>query len=201
MADVRDVSALQVRSTMTVVAEPTLCWAIRNDDGLLVEPVHQFVAETWLRTAPRRPRGGPTAMTRCAGFGSARRSGPRGIGRPPRTCGTSCGWLRAAPNSQRVRSGKGSRPPAGSVNAATGKTYLREGYSPRTINHALSVLSAFYTLMYESGRGPWSPVPAPQRRRDHVPMRRVRYRQKVPIFQPRPVTEAALQRPLRGPSQ
>ena len=45
MADVRDVSALQVRSTMTVVAEPTLCWAIRTDDGLLVEPVHQFVAE------------------------------------------------------------------------------------------------------------------------------------------------------------
>lgn len=45
MADVRDVSTLQVRLTTTVVAEPTLCWAIRTDDGLLVEPVHQFVAE------------------------------------------------------------------------------------------------------------------------------------------------------------
>ena len=191
MADVRDVSALQVRSTMTVVAEPTLCWAIRNDDGLLVEPVHQFVAELAANgTSPSTRRSYCHALLRwlrfCEAIGitwdQATTEDVRDFVR----------WLRAAPNSQRVRSGKGSRPPAGSVNAATGKTYLREGYSPRTINHALSVLSAFYTFMYESGRGPWSPVPAPQRRRDHVPMRRVRYRQKVPIFQPRSVTEAAL---------
>ena len=54
-------------------------------------------------------------------------------------------WLRATGNPARARrKTAGGRPPAGTLNAATGKAYLAAGYAPRTINHALSVLSEFY---------------------------------------------------------
>lgn len=53
------------------------------------------------------------------------------------------GWMRSADNPQRRR--RSAIPtPAGSVNQRTGKRALRPGYAPATINHALSVVSAFY---------------------------------------------------------
>lgn len=79
------------------------------------------------------------------------------------------------------------------MNAITGKTYLRSGYAPRTINHALSVLSTFYAFTYEAGLSAWNPVPGSPYARRNVPARRARYRQKVPIFQPRAISEANLQ--------
>ena len=121
MADVRDVSTLQVRSTMSVVSEPTLCWVIRTNDGLLVEPVREFVAEMAANgTSPATRRSYCHDLLRWLRFCEAiettwDRANTEDVRDFVR-------WLRAAPNSQRVRSGKESRPPAGSVNAATGKT-------------------------------------------------------------------------------
>ncbi|TDB91205.1 site-specific integrase [Actinomadura sp. KC216] len=75
------------------------------------------------------------------------------------------GWLRSASNPQRRRS-RPDTEPAGSVNPKTGKPVLRAGYAPSTINHALSVLSAFYTFHLHFGRGPLiNPVPEASERR------------------------------------
>lgn len=192
MTLVRDVAGLVVPSTMRVVPEPTLCWVVRDDSGAVVEPVREFIAElTANGTSPATRRSYCHDLLRWLRFCDA-------VGTSWDEAGTEdvrdfVRWLRSAPNPQRTRTGSGSRPPAGSVNAVTGKTYLRAGYAPRTINHALSVLSAFYTFMYEAGRGPWSPVPGSHRQRHQVPARRARYRQKVPMFQPRAVSEAGLQ--------
>ena len=75
------------------------------------------------------------------------------------------GWLRNARNRQRDRRDPAAAPP-GTVNLRTGKPSLRPGYAPSTINHALSVLSAFYAFHAHFGRGPLvNPVPAGAGRR------------------------------------
>jgi len=71
--------------------------------------------------------------------------------------------LRAAQNPYRKRVRPGS-PPAGSLNARTGKPYLSEGYKPSTINHRLAVIRSFYAFHLRAGRGPLTnPVPADTR--------------------------------------
>lgn len=62
------------------------------------------------------------------------------------------GWLKSAPNPQRQRLRRSGSVP-GTVNARTGKPVLGEGYSPRTINHALSVVHGFYAFHTHCGRG------------------------------------------------
>lgn len=75
------------------------------------------------------------------------------------------GWMRHAPNDQRRRS-SATAVSSGSVNLRTGKPTLRPGYAPSTINHALTVVSAFYAFHGHFGRGPLlNPVPANARRR------------------------------------
>jgi integrase len=75
------------------------------------------------------------------------------------------GWLRNARNPQRDRKDS-TAAPAGSVNLRTGKPTLRAGYAPSTINHALTVLSAFYAFHLQFGRGPLvNPVPIAVERR------------------------------------
>jgi integrase len=74
------------------------------------------------------------------------------------------GWLRNARNPQRDR--KDASAAAGSVNLRTGKPTLRAGYAPSTINHAVSVLSAFYAFHLHFGWGPLvNPVPVAVERR------------------------------------
>ena len=52
------------------------------------------------------------------------------------------------------------------MNLRTGKPTLGAGYAPSTINHALSVLSAFYAFHLHFGRGPLiNPVPVDAARR------------------------------------
>jgi integrase len=110
------------------------------------------------------------------------------------------GWLRSAPNPQRRHRSAVSAGP-GSVNLRTGKASLRAGYAPRTINHALSVVSGFYEYHAHHGRGPVvNPVPvAAQRRRALAhrsplePQRvvgRARLRQRVTDQPPRSVPDA-----------
>lgn len=108
------------------------------------------------------------------------------------------GWMRHASNPQRER-GPESRLAAGSVNLRTGKPTLRTGYAASTINHALTVVSAFYAFHGHFGRGPLlNPVPGHGRRRllahrgsnestsEH---RRGPLRQKIADRRPRPIPD------------
>ncbi|WP_198165592.1 tyrosine-type recombinase/integrase [Nocardia fusca] len=109
------------------------------------------------------------------------------------------GWLRNAPNPQRVRRRAGA-PAAGTVNIRTGKPLLKAGYAPRTINHCLSVVWGFYAYNGSFGRGPvLNPVPESAERRQalrHLSpaepkpvVRRARLRQKVPTAAPRSIPD------------
>ena len=109
-------------------------------------------------------------------------------------------WMREAPNPQRRRQ-RPDAAPAGSLNTRTGKTYLRAGYAPATINHALTVVRQFYEFHRDSGKGPLlNPVPEPGRGRGrfdahHNPMepfgprRRGSYRQKLAERSPRGIAD------------
>ncbi|MET7949072.1 tyrosine-type recombinase/integrase [Micromonospora sp. NPDC005324] len=109
------------------------------------------------------------------------------------------GWLRTAENPQRRRRSATAAVP-GSVNPRTGKPSLGQGYAPRTINHALSVVSSFYEYHAHLGHGPVvNPVPvSAQRRRalahrsplEAAPvMRRARLRQRVVDLTPRSIPD------------
>ncbi len=100
--------------------------------------------------------------------------------------------LREAPNPQRLRR-RSDGPVPGSVNVVTGKPEMSLRYSPRTINHQLTVLSCFYEHACLADLGPLvNPVPAQRTRgrgrpnAHHNPMqgyvvhRRANYRQKTP---------------------
>jgi integrase/recombinase XerC len=107
-------------------------------------------------------------------------------------------WFGLAPNPQRDRSRQhGRRPPAGTLNSRTGKAYLGSGYASRTINHALSVVSEFYSFAVQAGLGPLhNPVPTGMRDVDPAGLarrRRAALRQKEPQRQPRDVPEELLQ--------
>lgn len=108
-------------------------------------------------------------------------------------------WFRCASNGQRARrTAAAGRPPAGTLNARTGKAYLSEGYAPRTINHALSVISEFYAFAMHAGLGPLqNPVPSARRAAGDGPIsaraRRAALRQKEPQRQPRDVPDELLQ--------
>ena len=103
-------------------------------------------------------------------------------------------WLRIAVNPQR-------RPGAPVVNVRTGKQPLSPGFAPATINHALSVISAFYQFAASEGEGPVvNPVPelARSSRRRESPdaelglMPRAPYRQKMARVRPRAISDAVL---------
>lgn len=110
------------------------------------------------------------------------------------------GWLRNARNPQRDRR-DATAAPAGTVNLRTGKPSLRPGYAPSTINHALSVLSAFYAFHLHFGRGPLvNPVPVDTERRrilahrspiePQAQHRRAPLRQKITDRSPRSIPDA-----------
>ncbi|MEJ8631989.1 tyrosine-type recombinase/integrase [Streptomyces sp. MS2.AVA.5] len=110
------------------------------------------------------------------------------------------GWLRTAPNPQRRRT-RPDTPQPGSVNPRTGKRYLKAGYAPATINHALTVVASFYDFHRDLGKGPlMNPVPISEARRralahrspaEAVPaFRRSRLRQRVPATEPRAIPDA-----------
>ena len=107
-------------------------------------------------------------------------------------------WLRTAPNPQ--RRGSPTSPTAGSVNLVTGKQKLGPGYAKRTINHALSAVSGFYTHHGHYGRGPVvNPVPSSAERRRALahlsPLEpkpavgRARLRQKIDSRPPRAIPD------------
>lgn len=116
------------------------------------------------------------------------------------------GWLRSAVTPQRQRH-RADRPVAGTVNVRTCKPSLAAGYAPRTINHALTVISGFYDFHAHQGQGPVvNPVPHSAQRRRALGHRspleptprvgRARMRQRVPDRPPR--AEAGFECPGAG---
>lgn len=113
-------------------------------------------------------------------------------------------FMRAAPKARQARRSAGA---AAAVNSLTGKPYPGSGFAPRTINHQLSVLSAFYAFALDADLGPLvNPVPQQQdgrggRRYAHrspleprgVPARRAAYRQQVPRSVPRSIPDDAVE--------
>jgi len=199
----RDVHELAVLQVGAVVMRPDGWWATCGADGVHVEAVNGFVEEL---AACGRSKA--TSRSYChdllrwfrfldaiaVEWPVARREDVRDFVR----------WLQTKENPQRQRSRVGGgRPVAGSINAATGKRYLSTGYAPRTINHALAVLSSFYDFAMHADLGPLqNPVPqaASGRLRHHNqlgivrPRARAAYRQKEPVYQPRAITEDLMQR-------
>ncbi|MEU9368337.1 hypothetical protein AB0D71_27415 [Streptomyces avermitilis] len=109
------------------------------------------------------------------------------------------GWLRAAANPQRQRH-RADASVAGTVNLRTGKSPLCAGHAPRTINHALPVISGFYEFHAHQGRGPVvNPVPHSAQRRRALGHRspleptpvvgRARLRRRVPDRPPRSIPD------------
>jgi site-specific recombinase XerD len=108
-------------------------------------------------------------------------------------------YLRSANNLYRTR--HPSSPPAGSVNARTGKPSLSEGYQPSTINHRLTVIRSFYAFHLRADRGPLTnPVPVEtrtggRRHAHHQPGHpwdasgRSPYRQRQPSRVPRGISD------------
>lgn len=109
-------------------------------------------------------------------------------------------WHRVRGNSQRQRKDVEGRPPAGSVNVKTGKSYLSGSYSKAYINHMLSSVSGFYDFAVEAGMGPLrNPVPKARRVLSadngwaaapaRVLPKRAPYRQKIPEKAPRALSD------------
>lgn len=107
-------------------------------------------------------------------------------------------WHRLRGNAQHDRAATDGRPPAGSVNVKTGKSYLGGSYSKSYINHMLSSVSGFYDFAVETGLGPLrNPVPKARRVLSADdgwvagrPMaRRAPYRQKIPSKAPRALSD------------
>jgi len=124
----RDVSGLVVARVGRVAStdDPVTPWVVLDGAGTPVEPVVQFLRDLLAC-------GSSPASCRSYGFDLLR-------------------WLRflATVDVQWPRAQRGA---AGAVNPRTGKTPLRAGYIPATINHAVSVLSAFYDFHLLSVNG------------------------------------------------
>lgn len=183
---VRDVRQLQLPVLGRVERDERGDWQVIGADGVPVSAVHAFLTELSASDcAPSTCRSYAVDLLRwmrfCAAvevpWQQATRREVRDLVR----------WFRGAPNRQRQRRlGAGGRPAPGTLNSATGKAYLGEGYAPRTINHALSVLSAFYAFAVSAGLGPLTnPVPTGRRGPDPMWRRRGALRQKQPASQPR----------------
>lgn len=196
-----DVAGLRVLQLGRVVPVGAGGWRLLGADGAPVEPVEAFVEE--LRAggcSPATMRSYCYDLMRWLRFLAAVEVAWQAAGREE--VRDFVRWLRVSVNPARQRAAGGQgRPPAGAVNPVTGKAYLTAGYAPRTINHALSVLSAFYDYALVAGLVLRNPVPKqrggrPAHRSPLDPSRdpRAAYRQREPARQPRGLDEALLQR-------
>jgi integrase/recombinase XerC len=158
----RDVAGLVVTRVGRVAstADPVMPWVVLDGAGTPVEPVVQFLRDLLAC-------GSSPSSCRSYGFDLLRwflaavdvewHRAQRGEVRD------FVLWLGMCHNPARDRH-RPDAPAQGAVNSRTGKTSLRAGYAPATINHAVSVMSAFYDFHLLSGQGPVvSPVP-PQSR-------------------------------------
>jgi len=183
-----------------VVTDASGAWQLMGADGAVVEPVEGFLAElracgcSWSTC-----RSYCYDLMRWLRFLAAVEVSWTVAGREE--VRDFVRWLRGSDNPARRRAAdRSGRPPAGAVNPTTGKAYLSAGYAPRTINHALSVLSAFYEYAAAAGLVLRNPVPKqrggrPAHRSPMSPARdnRALYRQREPSAQPRGMSEELMQ--------
>lgn len=179
--------------------DPTLPWAVRDGAGERIGPVCEFLRDLLAcGNSPASCRSYAYGLLRWFRFLSA-----AGVGweRAQRADTREFVlWMRTARNPARERR-RPDAPAPGTVNQRTGKPYLSPGYAPATINHALSVVAAFYDFHAQAGQGPVvSPVPPQSSMRGrghghHNPMepfrrhKRAPYRQKNPDRMPRAVPD------------
>ncbi|MEU8048431.1 tyrosine-type recombinase/integrase [Micromonospora haikouensis] len=200
----RDVPGLVVTrvGSVRVSSDPTLPWVVVDGSGMPVGPVSEFLRDVLAcGSSPASCRSYGYDLLRWFRFLAAIDVGWRRAQRSE--VRDFVLWLRTCHNPARDRRRPDASVP-GSVNARTGKAYLRTGYAPATINHAISVLAEFYDFHVRAGTGPVvSPVPARRQRggrvfAHHNPMepyaeyRRAAYRQKQPDVQPRAVPDDVL---------
>ncbi len=200
----RELSTLAVARAGRVepTDDPTLPWVVRDGAGVPVKPVSEFLRDLLAcGNSPASCRSYGYDLLRWFRFlvavdvvwSRAQRTDVRDF----------VLWLRTSHNPARDRR-RPDAPAGGSVNQRTGKPYLQAGYAPATVNHALSVVSAFYDYHLQTGQGPVvSPVP-PQSRSGgranahHNPLEpfhphhRGTYRQKQPDRPPRAVSDDVL---------
>lgn len=197
----RDVSELRVPQLGRVISAGPGAWRLLGADGAVVEPVEAFVEDLRARGCSSSTcRSYCYDLMRWLRFLAAVEVRWEAAGREE--VRDFVRWLRISNNPARRRArGIEGRPPAGAVNQLTGKAYLAAGYAPRTINHALSVLSAFYDYAAAAGLVLRNPVPKqrggrPAHRSPLDPSRdpRAAYRQREPVRQPRGLDEPLLQR-------
>jgi len=177
----------------------TLPWAVFDVAGAAVEPIAEFLRDLLAcGGSPASCRSYAFDLLRWFRFLAAVDVGwDRASGLEVRDFVL---WLRTCHNPARDRRSPAAAG-AGAVNRRTGKASLSAGYAPATINHALSVIAAFYEAHAAAGRGPVvSPMPSPRRdgrRPDahHNPLepfrarRRGSYRQPEPLREPRAVAD------------
>jgi integrase/recombinase XerC len=201
----RDVAGLVVARVGRVVCtgDPGLPWAVLDGAGTPVEPVVEFLRDLLAcGSSPASCRSYGFDLLRWFRFLAAvdvewhraQRAEVRDF----------VLWLRGCHNPARDRH-RQDAPAPGAVNPRTGKTSLQAGYAPATINHAVSVISAFYDFHLSSGQGPVvSPVPAQSRdghrlQGHHNPLepfrlhRRGAYRQKHRGAAPRAVPDEVVE--------
>src|SRR6266851_8363694 len=195
----RDVAALRVARAGAVRAttDPVLPWIVADGAGQPADPVSDFLKHLLASgNSAASCRSYAYDLLRWLRFLAA--AGVRWDRAQRGEVRDFVLWLRVARNPARDRRRPGA-PAPGEVNARTGKAYLRAGYAPATVNHALSVLAEFYRYHAGTGLGPLvSPVPPQSRdgRRlnaHHNPLlpfprhRRGAYRQKQAGREPRAV--------------
>lgn len=200
----RAVASLVVARVGRVVAsdDPVLPWVVRDGAGEPIGPVSEFLRDLLAcGNSPASCRSYGYDLLRWFRFLAAVEVGWDRASRDE--VRDFVLWLRSCHNPARDRRREGG-PAPGSVNPRTGKQYLREGYAPATINHAVSVVSAFYDFHLLTGLGPVvSPVPSQSRsgyrvHAHHNPLepfalhRRGSYRQKQPDLEPRTVPDDVL---------
>lgn len=196
----RDVSALKLPTLGCVERDEAGVWMMTGADGEPVTAVQWFLADVAATDAADSTlRSYAYDLLRWFRFlGAIDVEWQRATRRDVRDF---VRWFREAPNAQRARGNRPYSPPAaGTLNQQTGKAYLTTGYAPRTINHALSVVSAFYTYAVEAGLGPIrNPVPE-AKQSEATSMhpagvrRRAALRQKEPRRQPRDISDSLLEK-------
>jgi len=174
-----------------------LSFAVLDDDGAEIEPFSVYLRDLVLSdVSPLRIRSYGNDLLRW--WRVLQMLGVAWDGAGVAEVEVMVGWMRSASNPQR----QGGRD--GSLNALTGKRSLSAGYAASTINHALAVVSSFYSFHARFGAGPVvNPVPDTVGRRAKLahrsPMeglpgfRRAPLRQRGSVVAPRSIPDAMVE--------
>lgn len=182
-----------------VVAGPF--WVVESADGTAVDPIERFLADFWARgMSPSSVESYARALLRWFRFLWSTDTGWERVSRDD--VRDFVLWMKSTPKPGRPADARGQV-----VNVVTGKHGPGNFFAPATINHNLSVVSAFYEFHIHRFEGPLiNPVPVRQGREGdrfaaHLnPMSalpaspRAGYRQKEAKREPRSLPDTAVQK-------